>query len=96
MNRNVIRFSNLLFAALALGLTLAHALELPGKRTLTGAQWLAVQHTFYGGFATVGGIAEVLGLCSAVLALALLRTGRAARIGTAIAAACFLGMLACY
>lgn len=96
MNRNLIRFSNLLFAALGFGLTLAHTLELPGKRKLDGAEWLAVQHTFYGGFAIVGGIAEVLGLCSAILALVMLRTNRTARVGTAIAAVCFLGMLGCY
>src|SRR5437764_13077345 len=57
-----LRFVSLLCAALALGLTLTHDLEIPGKQMLSGASWLVVQHTFYGGFAIVGGLAEVIGL----------------------------------
>jgi hypothetical protein len=30
----------------------------PGRAQLSGAQWLAIQHT-YGGYAVVGGIAEL-------------------------------------
>ena len=48
------RFVSLLCAALALGLTLTHDLEIPGKQLLSGADWLIVQQTFYGGFAIVG------------------------------------------
>jgi hypothetical protein len=48
----------------ALGLTLTHDLQIAGKHNLGGAEWLHVQHTFYGGFAIVGGITEVLGLIS--------------------------------
>jgi hypothetical protein len=43
-------------------LTFAHFLEIPGKRQLSGAEWTKVQHTFYGGFAIFGAIAEVGGL----------------------------------
>src|SRR5579884_4075371 len=42
---------NLICAALVLGLTLTHDLEIPGKHMLSGAEWLNMQHTFYGGFA---------------------------------------------
>ena len=49
------RFVSLLCASVALGLTLTHDLEIPGKQMLSGADWLAVQRTFYGGFAIVGG-----------------------------------------
>jgi hypothetical protein len=74
----ILRFVSLLCAALALGLTLTHDLEIPGKHMLDGAEWLNVQQTFYGGFAVVGGIAEVLGLISTGVLLVLLRGQRTA------------------
>jgi len=55
-----------------------------------------VQHTFYGGFALVGGIAEVLGLISTGVLLVLLRGERTAFILTFLAALSFLGMLALF
>src|SRR5947209_5991607 len=42
-----LRFVSLLCAALALGLTLTHDLEIPAQQMLSGANWLTVQHTFY-------------------------------------------------
>ena len=57
-----LRFVSLVCAALAMGVTIAHDLEIPGKDLLSGPEWLTVQNTFYGGFALVGGITEVLGL----------------------------------
>jgi len=91
-----LRFVSLLCAALALGLTLTHDLEIPGKHSLDGAEWLNVQHTFYGGFAIVGGIAEVLGFISTVVLLILLRSQRTSFILTLLAALSFLGMLALF
>ena len=88
-----LRFLSLVCAALVLGLTLTHDLEIPGKHLLSGANWLAVQHTFYGGFAIVGGIAEILGLLSTGLLLFLLRKQRVALVLTLVAALCFAGML---
>ena len=41
-----LRFLSLVCAALVLGLTLTHNLEIPGKHLLSGAEWLAVQQTF--------------------------------------------------
>ena len=87
------RFLSLVCAALALGLTLAHDLEIPGKERLSGAAWLEVQHSFYGGFAIVGGIAEVLGLITTCVLLYLLRERRVAFGLTLVAAAGFAGML---
>jgi hypothetical protein len=66
-----LRFVSLLCAAVALGLTLTHDLEIPGKHSLDGPEWRNVRHTFYGGFAIVGGIAEVLGLTSTGVLLVL-------------------------
>jgi hypothetical protein len=91
-----LRFVSLLCAALALGITLTHDLEIPGKHSLGGPEWLNVQHTFYGGFAIVGGIVEVLGLISTGVLLVLLRGERTAFILTLLAALSFLGMLALF
>lgn len=65
-----LRFLSLVCAALVLGLTLTHDLEITGKHLLSDTNWLAVQDTFYGGFAIVGGIAETLGLLSTGLCFA--------------------------
>lgn len=92
----IVRFVSLFCAALALGLTLTHDLEIPGKQMLSGAEWLTIQHTFYGGFAIVGGIAEVLGLISCLILLYLLRRHKVAFILTLIAALSFAGMLAVF
>jgi ribose/xylose/arabinose/galactoside ABC-type transport system permease subunit len=91
-----LRFVSLLCAALALGLTLTHDLEIPAKQMLSGASWLTVQNTFYGGFAIVGGLAEVIGLLATALLLLLLRTQRTAFILTLVATLCFVGMLALF
>ena len=53
-------------------------LEVPGKQLLSGTDWLTVQHSFYGGFAVVGAVAEVLGLLSIGMVLYLLRERRGA------------------
>ncbi|WP_166996402.1 hypothetical protein [Paramicrobacterium fandaimingii] len=91
----VLSLASLICAALVLGLTLTHVLQAPGSRTLSGAEWLAVQHTFYGGFAIVGGIAEVVGLItSATLAvISFARRTPAAAVAPLVAALCFLGTL---
>ncbi|MCC6179318.1 MAG: hypothetical protein IT305_28765 [Chloroflexi bacterium] len=86
-------FVSIVCAALALGLTLAHVLERPGKLHLSGAEWLAVQHTFYGDFVIVGGIAEVLGLLSSLGILALVRHRRITAALVLIGALGFAGML---
>lgn len=89
----LLRFLSIVCTALVLGLTLAHDLEIPGKHLLSGAEWVTMQHTFYGGFALVGGIAEVLGLISTGLLAWFLRERPAAFILTLIAALSFAGML---
>jgi uncharacterized membrane protein len=91
-----LHFVSLLCAAVALGLTLTHDLEIPGKHTLAGSEWLNVQHSFYGGFAIVGGMAEVLGLISTGVLLVLRRGERTSFILTLLAALSFLGMLALF
>ncbi|HZU06979.1 MAG TPA: hypothetical protein VFB73_13515 [Chloroflexota bacterium] len=91
-----LRFVSIVCAALALGLTVAHVLERPGKAQLSGAEWLLVQHTFYGGFAVVGGLAEVLGLLTSLGTLVLLRGRRTQAMLALLGALSFAGMLLSY
>jgi hypothetical protein len=63
---------------------------------LTGTEWLTVQNTFYGGFALVGGVAEVLGLLSSGLLAFFLRRQKMAFLLTLLAALSFAGMLALF
>ena len=50
-----------LLVAMAMALSLAHALEWPGKLRLSKDEYLAMQPIYYSGF-TIGGIAEPVGL----------------------------------
>ena len=99
-----LRLVAIVCAALVFGLTLSHVLQAPGSRRLPAAAWLEVQHTFYGGFAIIGGIAEIVGLLSSLLLAVLLwrssRTIADARtrawVAPGVAAATLLGTLAAY
>lgn len=96
MTLTIVRFIALFLAAVGFGLTLAHVLEAPGERALTGAAWLAVQHNYYGGFAIAGGIAEVVGLIATLVILYLVRHRRALALWTLVAALGPLAMLIFY
>ncbi len=92
-----LRFVALLCTALVSGLTLSHVLQGPGSRELDGAAWLSVQHTFYGGFAVVGGICEIVGLLTAaVVAVRFRRAERAQATAHLVAAICLAGALVAY
>jgi hypothetical protein len=60
--------ATLLLAAVTMGLSFAHALELPGKLRLDEAQYKTVQEIYYPGF-TLGGLIGELG---GLIALAVL------------------------
>jgi hypothetical protein len=66
----LLQITTLVLAAVAMALSLAHALELPGKMRLDRETYLAVQKIYYPGF-TVGGIAEPVGLIALLALLAL-------------------------
>ena len=89
----VLRFVAVLCCALVAGLTLSHVLQAPGSRGLDAPAWLAVQQTFYGGFAVVGGLAEVVGVLAAAGEVVLRRRRGAPFLAPAVAAACLLGTL---
>lgn len=82
----------LLCSALVLGLTLTHVLQAPGRASLDGAAWLAVMHTFYGGFAIVGGVAEILGTITIAVLTAVMFVRRQIASATLLLVAS-LGML---
>ena len=54
-----------MLAAITMALSLAHALELPGKLRLSQEQYLAVQPIYYPGL-VIGGIAEPAGILAAL------------------------------
>ncbi|WP_206185347.1 anthrone oxygenase family protein [Sphingosinicella sp. CPCC 101087] len=63
-----------LLVAITMALSLAHALELPGKMRLDREQYLAVQPIYYPGF-TIGGAAEPLGTVAVAALLATIPVG---------------------
>jgi hypothetical protein len=93
MLTRILRFVAITCAALVLGLTLTHVLEAPGKAQLSGAEWLVVQRTFYGGFAVGGGVAEIVGLVASLALAYQLRAERIAAGLALLAALCFAGTL---
>jgi hypothetical protein len=65
----MVQVASLLLVAAAWAFTLAHAAEMPGKRRLDQATYLAVQRIYYPGY-TVGGASEPLAII-ALVALAI-------------------------
>jgi Domain of unknown function (DUF1772) len=65
---NVIHLLTVLLVAVAFALSLAHALELPGKLRLTKDAYAAVQPIYYPGF-TVGGFSEPLSVLLTIILL---------------------------
>jgi hypothetical protein len=57
----ILQVVTVFLVAIALSLSLAHALELPGKMRLDRDTYLAVQGIYYPGF-TYGGLGEGLGM----------------------------------
>jgi hypothetical protein len=65
-----------LLVAVAMSLTLAHALELPGKMRLSKDAYCAMQPIYYPGF-TIGGFAEPAGLILTIILLCFTPLGTA-------------------
>ena len=66
-----------MLAAVTMALSLAHALEFPGKLRLGKEQYLAVQPIYYPGF-TIGGIAEPAVILATLALLIMTPAGTAA------------------
>ena len=65
-----------MLAAMTMALSVAHALEYPGKLRLSKEQYLSVQPIYYPGF-TIGGISEVAVIVAALALLVLTPSGTA-------------------
>ena len=92
----ILRLAGLIACALVVGLTLGHVLQAPRTRGLDGPVWLDVQHTFYGGFAIVGGLSEIVGLAATAAESVLSRRRPRCAVPPAIAALSLLGTLLVY
>jgi hypothetical protein len=89
-----VRFINLFLVALTLGMSFCHALELPGKRGLDGADWLLVQHHLYVAFGVIGAVIEVTAIAATWIVLWQLPNWNLSRVLTLAAALCGSAALA--
>jgi hypothetical protein len=80
--------ATLVFAALLLGTTFAHTLQMPAKLRYDGPQWMRAQHTLYRSFATVGGAVEAGAIILSVGLVFLVRQDRWPFLFVLVAAAC--------
>ncbi|UYN93820.1 MAG: hypothetical protein KIT25_17420 [Enhydrobacter sp.] len=81
---------SIILVAVGMGLALAHALELPGKRRLDEATFRAVQTIYYPGF-TIGGVfGEPLAFLATAGLLALTPAERTPTTGALAAALLFM------
>jgi hypothetical protein len=84
-----------ILVALAAALSVAHALEYPGKMRLGREQYFAVQQIYYPGF-TIGGAAEPLGTIVIVALLFLLPFGGTQFWLAVVALIAMLGVMAVF
>lgn len=86
---------SLLLVAVAMALSLAHALEFPGKLRLDKETYIAVQAIYYPGF-TFGGLAEGLSMLAMILLLFLTPVGTPPFWWTLVALLALIAMHATY
>lgn len=90
----VLQILTVLVVAVAMALSLAHALELPGKMRLTKEAYYAMQPIYYPGF-TIGGFAEPAGILLTIVLLFVTPFGMAFWL-TVAALVGLIGMQAVY
>jgi hypothetical protein len=88
---SVLQVVTVIFAAVAMALALAHALELPGKMRLNKDAYYAMQSTYYPGF-TIGGVAEPVAIILTAILLFLTPLGTAGFWLTLVALLGLIGM----
>lgn len=86
----------LLLASIGMALSLAHALEFPGKRRLGREAYFAVQTIYYPGFTIAGGFGELGAIVAALISLAIMPSTSQAFFPTLIAVLALLAMHATY
>ena len=82
--------------AVAMALSLAHALELPGKMRLSRDEYVAVQRIYYPGFTIGGGVGEAGGLIATLALLLFTPRGTAEFWLTLVAVGALIGVQAVY
>ena len=87
----VIQVIAVFLVAVAMALSLAHALEFPGKLRLPKEAYIATQTIYYPGF-TIGGFGEVLAVVATVLLLFLIPQSSPAFLWFAVSFVSVLGM----
>jgi hypothetical protein len=93
----VLRWANLILAALAVLGPAAHVLEMPNKLVLDGPLWLAVQQHLYRGWGPFYGAPVEIGALATSVALVVLRRRDAAALRpTLMAAVAYAGMIAVF
>jgi hypothetical protein len=93
--RVTLQILSIILVTIALTPSLAHALELPGKRRLTQDVYVAVQKIYYPGF-TVAGIAEPVAILATILLLAVTPFDTTPFWSTLFALLCLVAMHAIY
>ncbi len=91
----IIQGATVFLVAVAMSLSLAHALELPGKMRLDRDTYAAVQAIYYPGF-TYGGLGEGLGMVATLILLFITSAGSVAWWWTLAAFVLLLAMHAVY
>src|SRR5918992_4637774 len=91
----IIQVVTVFLVAVAMSLSLAHALELPGKMRLDRDTYVAVQAIYYPGF-TYGGLGEGLGMVATLVLLFVTPRSSAAWWWTLTAFVLLLAMHAVY
>jgi len=91
----VLQIVSIFLVSVAMSLSLAHALELPGKFRLDKKTYCAVQTIYYPGF-TFGGFSEGLGMAALLALLLMTPTESAAFLWTLIGLVAFVAMHAAY
>lgn len=92
----LLRVVCVVLTAMAMGLSLAHALELPGKMRLDERTYRAVQRIYYPGFTIGGAIGEFGGLIATLVLLLITPRSTPDFALTLAALACLVGMQTIY
>lgn len=87
---------SIVLVSIAMALSLAHALELPGKMRLDERTYRAVQRIYYPGFTLGGGVGEFGGLLATLVLVVSTPRNSPDFALTLVALACVLGMQAIY
>lgn len=92
---SILQILTVVVVAVAMALSLAHALELPGKMRLEKETYYAMQRIYYPGF-TIGGISEPVSIILTIILLFFIPTGSTEFWLTLVTLLGLIGMQAVY